>query len=219
MFHAAYPTKPPGRITIVEVGNAISHFEELAFAAAGSPWDHYVAGEDGAVSATAKMGALIFYGKGRCAACHSGALFSDFQYHGAGIFSKINVNGRYVDDLGRGAVTGKRADNYHFRTSPLRNVTQFGPYFHDGSTQSLYDALVRHIHPLAKAGTYNPDGSFAIEKDQADSVSPILARGIELNPTDIANLIAFLATLDSQSRTRAQIVPVKVPSGLAVSYK
>jgi len=205
-------------MNIVDVGNAIAHFEELAFASTDSAWDRYIGGDQHAISEQAKVGALVFYGEGRCAACHTGPLFSDFKYHGVGIFSKIYVNGQYVNDLGRGGVTGNPRENYEFRTSPLRNVTKFGPYFHDGSTPSLYDAIVRHLEPLAKVGTYNPDGSFFIERDQADSVSPILATGIKLSKEQIQALIAFLSTLDSQSRSRDQIVPARVPSGIPISY-
>jgi cytochrome c peroxidase len=218
MFRRAYPRKTVSEMNIVDVGNAIAHFEELAFASTDSAWDRYIGGDQHAISEQAKVGALVFYGEGRCAACHTGPLFSDFKYHGVGIFSKIYVNGQYVNDLGRGGVTGNPRENYEFRTSPLRNVTKFGPYFHDGSTPSLYDAIVRHLEPLAKVGTYNPDGSFFIERDQADSVSPILATGIKLSKEQIQALIAFLSTLDSQSRSRDQIVPARVPSGIPISY-
>ena len=218
MFHDAYPEKDFGELSIADLGNALSHFEELAFASANSAWDRYVGGDPNAISEQAKVGAIVFYGKGRCAACHSGPLFSDFQYHGVGIFSKIYVNGKYVVDLGRGSVTGNPSENYHFRTSPLRNVTKFGPYFHDGSTAVLSDAIVRHLEPLAKVGTYNSDGSFAIDKDQADSVSPILASGITLTEDEVRSLLAFLETLDAQSRSLAQIVPSRVPSGIPVSH-
>ena len=217
MFHDAYPRKSLSELSIVDVGNALAHFEELAFASANSAWDRYVGGDSNAISKEAKVGALIFYGKGRCAACHSGPLFSDFQYHGVGVFSKIYVDRKYVSDLGRGGVTGNPADNYHFRTPPLRNVTKFGPYFHDGSTAALNDAIVRHLEPLAKSGTYNPDGSFTIDKDRADSVSPILANGINLTKNEVQALSAFLGTLDAQSRSREQIVPARVPSGIPIS--
>ena len=218
MFHDAYPQKSFSELSIVDLGNALSHFEELAFASADSAWDRYVGGDPNAISEQAKVGAIVFYGKGRCAACHSGPLFSDFQYHGVGVFSKIYVDGRYVNDLGRGGVTGNPTENYHFRTSPLRNVTKFGPYFHDGSTAALNDAIVRHLEPLAKSGTYNPDGSFTIEKDQADSVSPILASGIKLTKNEVQSLLAFLRTLDAQSRSLEQIVPSRVPSGIPISH-
>lgn len=214
----AYPQKRLGEISIVDLGNALSHFEELAFASADSAWDRYIGGDRKAVSQQAKVGAMVFFGKGRCAACHAGPLFSDFQYHGVGIFSKIYVGGKYVNDLGRGGVTGNPSENYHFRTSPLRNVTKFGPYFHDGSTAALGDALVRHLEPFAKSGTYNPDGSFTIEKDQADSVSPILASGIKLTRNEVWSLVAFLGALDAQSRGREQIIPSSIPSGIPISH-
>ena len=217
MFHDAYPQKSFSELSIVDLGNALSHFEELAFASADSAWDRYVGGNSNAISVQAKVGAIVFYGKGRCAACHSGPLFSDFQYHGVGVFSKIYVGGKYVNDLGRGGVTGNPIENYRFRTSPLRNVTKFGPYFHDGSTAGLSDAIVRHLEPLAKSGTYNPDGSFTIDKDQADSVSPILASGIKLTKNEVQALVAFLGTLDAESRSREQIVPSSVPSGIPIS--
>jgi cytochrome c peroxidase len=216
MFHDAYPQKSFSELSIADLGNALSHFEELSFASADSRWDRYVGGDLNAISEQAKVGAIVFYGKGRCAACHSGPLFSDFQYHGVGIFSKICVGGKYINDLGRGGVTGNPTDNYHFRTPPLRNVTKFGPYFHDGSTGKLSDAIVRHLEPLAKSGTYNPDGSFSIERDQVDSVSPILANGIKLEPNEVEALLAFLASLDARSRSLDQIVPSEVPSGIPI---
>ena len=218
MFHGAYPQKGAREVSIVDLGNAIAHFEELAFGSADSAWDRYVGGDRRAISRQAKVGAVIFFGKGRCATCHSGLLFSDFRFHGVGIFSKIYVDGKYVNDLGRGGVTGERSDNYHFRTSPLRNVTKFGPYFHDGSTKTLYEALVRHLEPLAKSGSYNPDGSFTIGRDQTESVSPVLASGIKLKTDEVQALIVFLGTLESQSRNREQIIPVRVPSGIPIAY-
>jgi hypothetical protein len=83
----------------------------------------------------------------------------------------------------------------------------------------LSDAILRHLEPLAKSGAYNPDGSFAIEKAQADSVSPILASDINLTKDEVQSLLVFLATLDAQSRGREQIVPSRVPSGIPISYK
>jgi cytochrome c peroxidase len=218
MFHEAFPQKRLEELSIVELGNALSHFEELAFASSDSAWDRYVGGELGAISDQAKIGAIVFFGKGRCAACHSGPLFSDFEYHGVGIFSKIYLDGKYVSDLGRGSVTGNPDDDYHFRTPPLRNVTKFGPYFHDGSTTSLGAAVVRHLHPLAKSGSYNPDGTFAISREQANSISPILADGIDFTQDDVGAILAFLATLEAQTRSREQIVPTSVPSGIPISY-
>lgn len=215
MFAKAYPPKPVSKISIVDIGNAIAHYEEMAFAANASPWDHYIAGETNVISEEAKAGAIIFYGRGRCAACHSGQLFSDFKYHSIGIFSKIVVNGKLVNDYGRWLVTRSEQDKFAFRTPPLRNVTRRPLYFHDGSTSGIYATLVRHVNPLARAGGYNPDGSFSLDRGQIQSVSPLLTtEKIRLSAGDIEALIAFLTTLESQTRDDAQIIPRHVPSGL-----
>lgn len=219
MFAKAYPKKAASQITIVDIGNAIAHYEEMAFAANASPWDHYVSGDTSAVPEQAKLGAIIFYGRGRCAACHSGQLFSDFRYHSIGIFSKILINGKRVNDYGRWAVTGDEGDLYSFRTPPLRNVTRRPLYFHDGSSSSLYEAITRHLNPLARAGGYNRDGSFAIDRVQIQSISPLLTtEKIRLSGADVQALIAFLATLESQTRSEDQMIPRRVPSGLAFTH-
>lgn len=216
MFAKAYPKTPASRITIVEIGNAIAHYEEMAFAANASPWDHYIAGDTSAISEQAKLGAVIFYGRARCAACHSGQLFSDFKYHSIGIFSKILVSGKLVNDYGRWAVSGDQRDMYAFRTPPLRNVTRRPLYFHDGSSSSLYEAIARHVNPLARAGGYNRDGSFAIDRAQIQSISPLLTtEAIRLSGPDVQELLAFLATLESQSRSKDEMIPSHVPSGLS----
>jgi cytochrome c peroxidase len=141
-------------------------------------------------------------------------LFSDFKYHGAGIFSKIIVNDKVQSDYGRWMVTGAVEDRYKFRTPLLRNVTRSAPYFHDGSTRDLFEAIVRHINPLARANGYNENGSFAMSRDQIRSISPILSNKIVLSDGEIKSLLAFLAALESQSRSRDEIVPARVPSGI-----
>jgi cytochrome c peroxidase len=44
-------------------------------------------------------------------------------------------------DLGRYTVTGDEQDRYVFRVPSLRNITLTAPYFHDGSVNSLQDAV------------------------------------------------------------------------------
>jgi cytochrome c peroxidase len=215
MFAQAYPQKRMSQISIVDIGNAIAHFEEMGFAANAAPWDDYLGGDTSAISREAKVGAILFYGRARCAVCHAGPMFSDFQYHSVGIFSKITVNGKLVNDYGRWMVTGNERDRYRFRTPPLRNVTGRPLLFHDGSSSSLSQAILRHVNPLARAGGYMPDGSFAMDRGQIESVSPLLTEKIALTDDDVEALIAFLGTLASQSRDKSQIIPQRVPSGIS----
>ncbi|MGL4880013.1 MAG: cytochrome B6, partial [Waterburya sp.] len=44
-------------------------------------------------------------------------------------------------DLGRFNVTGNEEDRYVFRVPGLRNVELTAPYFHDGSAESLEQAI------------------------------------------------------------------------------
>jgi cytochrome c peroxidase len=43
--------------------------------------------------------------------------------------------------LGRYTTTQIEADRYVFRVSPLRNIAQTAPYFHDGSVAKLKQAI------------------------------------------------------------------------------
>jgi len=218
-FQSAYPKKTFKDISIADLGNAIAHFEELAFAATDSAWDKYLAGDTDAITDSVKAGAITFYGKGRCAACHTGALFSDFSYHNIGIYSTINMEGEIVNDYGRWFTTKLAKDRYRFRTPPLRNVMKSSPYFHDGSTSDLESALSRHLNPIEHASEYLPDGSFAMEKDQIESISPVLMPKINLTHEEIGSVISFLKALESRSRELSQIVPHSVPSGLPIVYR
>ena len=106
------------------------------------------------ISLEAKKGALIFYGKGKCVACHAGPLMSDFNYHNVG----IPDNGPGFDgkgkDYGRFNVTGNEKDKYRFRTPPLRNVSETAPYFHNGFITDLKDAVKQMNNPTFYAESY-----------------------------------------------------------------
>ena len=208
----AYPDMLLGAVTMGDLANALGHFQELAFVTHETPWDRYLAGEKDALDAAAKRGALLFYGKGRCVACHSGPLLSDFQFHSLAvpqIGPGIDESG---DDRGRYEATRIPRDLYEFRTPPLRNVTLTAPYFHSGAVTSLADAIALHLAPPAAS----PKESEADALRRA-SFSPMLRRGIALSEDERASLLAFLHSLeDAQAEGRALIVPESVPSGLPV---
>jgi cytochrome c peroxidase len=214
LFSAAYPGRLEQSFSIVDLANAIAHFEEMAFATRDSAWDRYLRGTKDAISVEAKDGALLFFGRARCVACHDGPLLSDFDYHSVGIFSSgLDGSG---PDYGRWRVTGLSGDKYKFRTPPLRNVTKTAPYFHDGSEPTLKGALRRHLNPLDRADKYNYDGSFAMSRDQIDSISSALVPRIVLSDRELETLIAFLSSLDFEPTNLSVIVPQDVPSGLPV---
>ena len=215
----AYPETLLGAVTMGDLANAIGHFQAAAFVTRETPWDRYLAGDTGAIGRAAKEGALLFYGKGRCVACHSGPLLSDFQFHALAvpqIGPGIDESG---DDRGRYEATRIPRDLYRFRTPPLRNVTLTAPYFHSGAVESLEEALARHLAPPAEPATAAAGAASdpAAEALRRASFTPILARGVALGEAERARLLAFLESLeDNQAGNRAQIVPESVPSGLPV---
>jgi len=217
LFADAYPAMRREDLSIVDLANAIAHFEEMAFATKSSAWDRYLAGQRSAITRAAKQGAILFYGKARCVACHAGPLFSDFEYHSVGIFGSRSGTSSEID-YGRWNVTYREKDRYRFRTPPLRNVTQTAPYFHDGSSSDLKQAVTRHLELLKNSDKYRDDGSFEMSLDQIESISPVLVPKITLSEKEIHSLISFLSSLDFEPHNVDMIVPKRVPSGLPIEY-
>ncbi|MEN8865219.1 MAG: cytochrome c peroxidase [Akkermansiaceae bacterium] len=107
-----------------------------------SPFDHYQAGDDDALSLSQKRGLDIYKASGGCADCHflepqnwDKPLLSDFGYDNLG----APVTGK--KDPGLFAITGDPEDVGKFRAPSLRNVELTAPYFHNGSIKNLREVL------------------------------------------------------------------------------
>jgi len=129
MFKKAYPNEPLNIKTIVK---AIAAFERTVISQP-SPFDLYVAGNKNAISADAAMGFSLFIGKAHCVDCHDGFNFTDGSFQNVGLGD---------DDIGRQKLKMKRkAWSHAFKTPTLRDVEKSAPYFHDGSVQTLQEAV------------------------------------------------------------------------------
>ncbi|MEJ2204974.1 MAG: cytochrome c peroxidase [Gemmatimonadota bacterium] len=228
LFAAAYPELLVGAAGFQHAANAIAAYEADAFWFADTPWDAYLAGDRTALTPEAKRGALIFFGRGRCATCHAGPLFTDLRFHNVGV-PQLGPGkaplGR-MDD-GRALVTGRDGDRCAFRTPSLRNVTLTGPWMHDGAYTDL-DAAVRHMaDPSLGFKGYDPGqlrpalrGMLLPESEGKailTTLDPVVAEGCGLVPGDIADLVAFLEALtDPAAADLTHLVPERVPSGLPV---
>jgi len=95
-------------------------------------------------------GGLLFYGKGGCAGCHNGPYFSDLAFHAIPFPQYGFGRNGFGVDYGRFNVTLDPADRGRFRTPPLFNVAQTGPYSHSGAVSSLREAILAHVDPLAQ---------------------------------------------------------------------
>lgn len=83
--------------------------------------------------------------------------------------------------LGRFLITKKDADIASFKTPDLRNVLMTAPYFHDGSQETLWDAM---DHYNKGDGIHNP----YLDEDMEP---------LALTEAEIDDVVAFLAALTS----------------------
>jgi cytochrome c peroxidase len=105
-------------------------------------FDQYLRGKADAITADERSGYELFKKYG-CVACHQGVNV------GGNMFQKFGVMGDYFAargnvkpaDYGRFNVTGREADRYVFKVPSLRNVALTAPYFHDGSADTLPQAV------------------------------------------------------------------------------
>ncbi len=132
-FDRAFPSEAT-HITIANVGRAIGAFERRL--TTPSRWDDYLKGDGAALTRPELEGLKVFTNIG-CMVCHTG------EFVGGAMFQKVGIVEEWPNqkDQGRFEVTGAEADRMVFKVPTLRNVAETAPYFHDGSVNSLDDAV------------------------------------------------------------------------------
>lgn len=152
-FKAAFPgsTDP---VTYDNMANAIGVFERKLVTP--SKFDAFIAGDASALSNAEAAGLKTFMDVG-CTQCHSGALLGGNQFQKLGSVKPWPG----AKDEGRFALTKSAPDKFSFKVPSLRNITETGPYLHDGSVESL-EVMVQKMaeHQLAK-------GSLTTEETQS----------------------------------------------------
>ncbi|MBK8014466.1 MAG: hypothetical protein IPK13_24340 [Deltaproteobacteria bacterium] len=138
LFLRAFPDENQP-ITADNMVESLADFER-SLLAGSSRFDRYVAGDRTALNDAERAGRALFFGKARCAECHSGSALSDNAFHVLPFLARVNEDG--VEDLGRARVTNTSEDALRFVTPSLRQISDTGPYFHNGSAKSLRDVLV-----------------------------------------------------------------------------
>jgi mono/diheme cytochrome c family protein len=104
----------------------------------------------------ALRGKAVFEGAGRCASCHSGALFTD-----------ANVGLHPPSDSmaePESPSYASRSATKQYRTTPLAGAWQHAPYFHDGSAATLEDV----------AQTYNVRRGLGLSAEQVADLAQYL---------------------------------------------
>jgi cytochrome c peroxidase len=230
---------PPGGITISMRRQAIAEFQSF-LTAADAPIDRFARGHTHAMTTREKHGALLFFGKANCVACHavagqSNEMFSDFKNHRIGgpqiapVFgigtSNVIYDGRDEnEDFGFEQTTGNPTDRYTFRTGPLRNLKVARAFFHNGAFGTIAAAIAHHLDVRASLRSYDPRANGVppdlrispFEGILAAGIDPLLQRPIKLTKHEFEDLVAFVedALFDKRVLDFCDEVPPWAPSGI-----
>jgi cytochrome c peroxidase len=177
---------PGESITVTNLAKAIAAFER-SIVANNSPYDQYIRGNTEALTEQEQEGILLFFGKANCASCHSGPMFSDYNFYNLG----VPYNNKIPADSGRNKA-------FLFRTPTLRNASLTAPYMHSGVYATLDEVLEHYNH-----GVSQNDAILGVDK----KIKPL-----HLTAKEKQAIISFLQSLtDTQFD---QEIPPTVPSGL-----
>lgn len=175
-FRAVYPDG----VTILNMADAIAHFQRSHFIWIDTPFQRYLAGDQGALGEQALRGLRRFNEIG-CASCHNGINLGGNSYQKLGAVIPYYPVRHRADIADTGVMTrsGREQDRYVFRVPGLHGVATTSPYFHDGSVATLHSA----IEEMAR-----------------------YELGLEPDPADMADIAAFLNTLgDFTDNSRAAV--------------
>lgn len=156
-FTAIYPDG----ITGDAITDAIAEFER-SLLTPNSRFDQFLMGKSDALTVDERKGHRLFKVNG-CATCHAGKMLGGQSFELMGRNADYFADRGNVSDVdyGRFNVTNSEEDRHKFKVPTLRNIELTFPYFHDGSKETLADA----VEAMAKYQAMRP-----FRKDEIDSV-------------------------------------------------
>lgn len=188
MFQEAFGDSTIDRNRIFK---AIATFERT-IVSPKSRFDLFINGKADLLTDQELTGLHLFRTKAGCVNCHNGGLFADNQFHNDGqtLFASVN------EDLGLYNVSGNTQDVGKFKTPSLREVTNTGPWMHNGNFPTLKDVLL--FYNLG-----NPSPIPARYKGERDNLMPKtspLLKKLNMNDEEINAVIAFLGSITTTPR-------------------
>lgn len=195
------------------LGKMVAAYERL-LVSGPSPFDDFAAdlreGREPTLDESAQRGAKLFFGDAQCHLCHSGPVFSDFEFHNIGLglreglseddegryagitslwANPFNAAGAYSD-----APTGEAAERLEriaqtdeqlgqFKTPSLRDVALFPPYMHGGHFMTL-EEVVHHYNQLDERPMVGHRDEFLLPLD--------------LDMDQVLDIVAFLESLSGE---------------------
>jgi len=132
-FEKAFPNDRT-KVSYDNMAKAIGAFERKLMTP--SRWDAFLKGDKAALTPEEQAGFKAFVAAG-CRTCHAGALLGGSFYQKMGLAKPFPRS----EDQGRAKVTKAAGDEGVFKVPSLRNIEKTAPYFHDGATAGLDEAV------------------------------------------------------------------------------
>lgn len=159
-FKEVFGTRSPH---LKDAWRAIAAFERT-IVQRNTPFDRYMKGDKGAMSAKAVRGLAMFSGKAGCIQCHNGSLLTDQKYYNLGVpenptfqrDAQHQITFRFMQyakgvtediyrttktDLGLYYRMKRKEDMGKFRTPSLRYLVYTAPYMHNGVFRNLEEVI------------------------------------------------------------------------------
>lgn len=171
-FEQLYPGEG---LTGRTVTDAIAEFEKTLITP-DSRFDLYLKGDANAISGDELSGYARFK-ELACATCHTGVIlggrsFEYFPIYGDYFGDRTKEIAYNADDDGLKGFTGKDGDLHKFKVPTLRNIALTAPYLHDGTCNTLEEAV---------------------------SAMARYELGKELSESDIHSIVSFMGTLTGRN--------------------
>lgn len=171
LFNVSFPGEG---VTVENIAKAIATFERTVVSGV-APFDRWIAGDETAISETAKKGFDLFNNKANCVACHSGWNFTDDSFHDIGLPD---------EDIGRGnQLPNVQVMQHAFKVPTLRNAVERAPYMHDGSLKNLYSVVAHY------------DNEFVTRPSKSEDIFKL-----NLTEEEQVALVEFMKTLSSKDK-------------------
>jgi cytochrome c peroxidase len=186
-------------ITLDRIAEAIAAYERTLITP-DSPYDRFVRGDGKALDAAQLRGMALFESLG-CVSCHRGPNFSDASLLGGQsplrIFpaqdSPFDARYRLTADGGGAGRSGPGV----WRVPSLRNIALTGPYFHNGSVDTLGEA----VRVMANAQLGIAVGSRSTRAPYWSPKERVLSQAEHraIGEGDVDDIVAFLNGLSSDT--------------------
>lgn len=179
------------KITPARIAFAIASYERT-LVADQTPYDKFVAGDPGAITAQQINGFHAFQRAG-CGKCHVPPHFTDFSFRNIGVRPP-------AEDRGRQEVTGRARDRGRFKVPSLRNVGLRKRFMHNGRFSRLRETFL-HYRQVGQGGQGG---------DVDENLDPILEGGFYLEQTRAVE--DFLVNALTDPRVKKETYPFDRPT-------